>query len=364
MHSRVGDERKTKTRYRRSKKIESNKGDDMKRAILESEVESPVKDVKKPARQRTAKGDSAFKGLGGRIAKGVSHSWQLYVLLAPAVIYLCVFKYWPMYGAQIAFRDYNPVDGFLGSRWVGLEHFARFVQSFQFERLLVNTLAINIIGLLVAFPVPIILALIVNQLQSERIKKFTQTVLYSPSFISVVVVVGMVHLLFSPRSGVVNTVIQLFGGDPIFFMGSPDWFRPLYIGSDIWQNAGFSMIVYLAALTAIDPSLHEAAKVDGANKWQRVWHIDLPGIMPVISIMFILAIGNLFNLGFEKVLLMQTDLNLPTSEVIQTYVYKIGLQGAQFSYSAAIGLFNSVLNLVLLLTFNKVARKAGQASIW
>jgi putative aldouronate transport system permease protein len=291
-------------------------------------------------------------------------SWQLYVLLLPAVLYILVFKYWPMYGAQIAFRNYNPSDGFAGSPWVGLEHFERFVTSFQFERLLANTLSLNALGLLIAFPVPIILALIVNQLQSERFKKFTQTVLYSPSFISVVVVVGMIHLLFSPRSGIVNNAIVTFGGDPIFFMGAPEWFRPLYIGSDIWQNAGFSMIVYLAALTAIDPALHEAARVDGANKWQRIRHIDIPGIMPVITILFILAIGNLFNLGFEKVLIMQTDLNLPTSEVIQTYVYKAGLQQAQFSYSAAIGLFNSLINLALLMTFNWVARRAGQSSLW
>jgi putative aldouronate transport system permease protein len=293
-----------------------------------------------------------------------ARSWQLYVLLAPAIVYVVLFKYWPMYGAQIAFRDYNPTLGFAGSPWVGLDHFQRFVESFQFERLMVNTLGLNALGLVLAFPVPIILALIVNQLQSERFKKFTQTVLYSPSFISVVVVVGMIHLLFSPRAGIVNNAIEAFGGTPVFFMGSPDWFRPLYIGSDIWQNAGFSMIVYLAALTAIDPSLHEAARVDGANKWQRIRHIDVPGILPVITILFILAIGNLFNLGFEKVLLMQTDLNLPTSEVIQTYVYKAGLQQAQFSYSAAIGLFNSFINLALLLTFNWVARRANQSSLW
>lgn len=291
-------------------------------------------------------------------------SWQLYVLLLPAIIHVILFKYWPMYGAQIAFRNYNPADGFAGSPWAGLEHFARFIGSFQFERVVRNTLTLNSLGLLIAFPVPIILALIVNQLQSERFKKFTQTVLYSPSFISVVVIVGMIHLLFSPRAGLVNNVIELFGGDPIFFMGMPEWFRPLYIGSDIWQNAGFSMIIYLAALTAISPALHEAARVDGANKLQRIWHIDIPGIMPVVTILFILAIGNLFNLGFEKVLLMQTDLNLQTSEVIQTYVYSVGLQQAQFSYSAAIGLFNSLINLVLLLTFNWIARKAGQSSLW
>ncbi|GAA4890436.1 ABC transporter permease subunit [Tessaracoccus lubricantis] len=269
-----------------------------------------------------------------------------------------------MYGAQIAFRNYNPADGFLGSQWVGLAHFERFINSFQFQDLLVNTLTINTVGLLVAFPVPIVLALIVNQLSSQRFKKFIQSVLYSPSFISVVVVVGMVFLLFSPSSGVVNNVLTLAGAEPIFFMGDPSWFRPLYIGSDVWQNAGFSMIIYLAALTAIDPSLHEAAKMDGANKFRRIWHIDLPGILPVITILFVLAIGNIFNLGFEKVYLMQTPLNLETSEIINTYVYKAGLQQAQFSYSAAIGLFNSVLNLILLVTFNWVAKKANQSSLW
>ncbi|MBO0981676.1 sugar ABC transporter permease [Microbacterium sp. SD291] len=317
-------------------------------------------------RTRSRSAAPAARGRSPRnsMLRRAARSWQLYVLLAPALLYIVIFKYWPMYGAQIAFRDYNPALGFSGSPWVGLEHFIRFIGSFQFERLIANTLTLNALGLLIAFPVPIILALIVNQLQSERFKKFTQTVLYSPSFISIVVVVGMIHLLFSPRSGIVNNAIVAFGGEPIFFMGSPDWFRPLYIGSDIWQNAGFSMIVYLAALTAIDPALHEAARVDGATKLQRIRHIDIPGIMPVITILFILAIGNLFNLGFEKVLLMQTDLNLPTSEVIQTYVYEIGLQQAQFSYSAAIGLFNSLINLVLLLTFNWVAKRAGQSTLW
>jgi len=294
----------------------------------------------------------------------IKNSWQLYVLLTPALVYLVVFKYWPMYGAQIAFRNYSPAGGFFGSPWVGLKHFERFINSFQFELLMVNTLTINTLGLLLAFPVPILLALLVNQLAHERFKRLVQTVLYTPSFISVVVVVGMIFLLFSPRSGIVNNVIQLAGGDPIFFLGDPGWFRPLYIGSDIWQNAGFSMIIYLAALTAVDPSLHEAAKVDGANKFRRVWHIDLPSILPVITILFILAIGNIFNLGFEKIYLMQTPLNLPSSEVINTYVYKAGLQQAQFSYSAAIGLFNSVLNLVLLLVFNGVAKKANQSSLW
>lgn len=290
--------------------------------------------------------------------------WQLYVLLAPAIIYLIVFKYWPMCGVQIAFRNYNPIDGFMGSEWVGLEHISRFLHSFQFTRVFFNTIAINVLGLVFGFPVPIILALLINKLGSRRLKAFIQTVLFSPAFISTVVVVGMLFVLLSPRSGLVNNLIGLAGGTPINFMNEEGWFRPIYVLSDIWQNAGFSMIIYLAALAAIDPSLHEAARVDGANRWQRMWHIDLPGIRPVISIMFILAVGNLLNIGFEKALLMQTDLNLGASQIIQTYVYDVGLKSAQFSYSAAISLFNSVLNMILLLVFNQVAKRAGQTSLF
>lgn len=294
----------------------------------------------------------------------IARHWQLYVLLAPAIIYLIVFKYWPMYGVQIAFRNYNPIDGFMGSEWVGLEHISRFLHSFQFTRVFFNTIAINVLGLVFGFPVPIILALLINKLGSRRLKAFIQTVLFSPAFISTVVVVGMLFVLLSPRSGLVNNLIGLAGGTPINFMNEEGWFRPIYVLSDIWQNAGFSMIIYLAALAAIDPSLHEAARVDGANRWQRMWHIDLPGIRPVISIMFILAVGNLLNIGFEKALLMQTDLNLGASQIIQTYVYDVGLKSAQFSYSAAISLFNSVLNMILLLVFNQVAKRAGQTSLF
>jgi len=294
----------------------------------------------------------------------IARHWQLYLLLAPAVIYLVLFKYWPMYGVQIAFRNYNPIDGFMGSEWVGVEHILRFLNSFQFGRVFFNTIAINVLGLCFGFPVPIILALLINQLGSRRLKAFIQTVLFSPAFISTVVVVGMLFVLLSPRSGMVNNIITLTGGTPINFMNEEGWFRPIYVLSDIWQNAGFAMIIYLAALAAIDPSLHEAARVDGANRWQRLWHIDLPGIRPIVSIMLILAVGNLLNIGFEKALLMQTDLNLGASQIIQTYVYDVGLKSAQFSYSAAISLFNSVLNMILLLVFNQVAKRAGQTSLF
>ena len=304
---------------------------------------------------------ASWRGTPSLLARVARH-WQLY--LAPAVIYLIVFKYWPMYGVQIAFRNYNPIDGFMGSEWVGLEHISRFLHSFQFSRVFVNTIAINVLGLVFGFPVPIVLALLINQLGSRRLKSFIQTVLFSPAFISTVVVVGMLFVLLSPRSGLVNNVISLAGGTPVSFMNEEGWFRPIYVLSDIWQNAGFSMIIYLAALAGIDPSLHEAARVDGANRWQRLWHIDLPGIRPVILIMLILAVGNLLNIGFEKALLMQTDLNLGTSQIIQTYVYDVGLKSAQFSYSAAISLFNYVLNMILLLVFNQGAKRAGQTSLF
>lgn len=293
----------------------------------------------------------------------VARAWQLYVLLAPTLLYFAIFKFWPMYGVQIAFRNFNPVDGFLGSPWVGLAHFERFFASFQFDMLIENTLLLAVTNLAFVFPIPIVLALLVNQLSSQRFKNFTQTVLYAPSFISTVIVVGMLYVLLSPRSGLVNHVIELAGGDPIFFLADPAWFRPVYVGSSVWQEAGFSMVVYLAALAGIDPALHEAAKIDGASALQRIRHIDLPGIMPVISILFILAVGNLLNIGFEKALLLQTPLNSSESQIIQTYVYQAGLQEAQFSYSTAIGLFNSVLNLALLLTFNWVAKRFKQNSL-
>jgi putative aldouronate transport system permease protein len=268
-----------------------------------------------------------------------------------------------MYGVQIAFRQYNPVDGFTGSPWVGLEHFERFMSSYQFADLLTNTLQLAVTNLSVLFPLPIVLALMVHHLSSSRFRAFVQTVLYAPSFVSTVIVVGMVFVLLSPRSGLVNQIITLTGGEPVHFLAEPEWFRPIYVGSGVWQESGFSMIIYLAALTGIDPALHEAARIDGASALQRIRHIDIPGILPVISILFILAVGNLLNVGFEKALLLQTPLNSAESQIIQTYVYEAGLQQAQFSYSAAIGLFNSLLNLALLLTFNWVARRAGHASL-
>ncbi|MBN8882212.1 carbohydrate ABC transporter membrane protein 1 (CUT1 family) [Salana multivorans] len=316
-----------------------------------------------PASSESPRGVPVTRSRTALRLRRVLRAWQLYVLLAPVLLYFAVFKYWPMYGVQIAFRDYNPSDGFSGSPWVGLAHFERFFSSFQFDLLLTNTLVLAVLNLLVVFPIPILLALLVNQLVSQRFRNVVQTVLYAPAFISTVIVVGIIYVFFSPRSGLVNHVISLVGGTPINFLAEPGWFRPLYIGSGVWQDAGFSMVIYLAALAGIDPSLHEAAKIDGASALQRIRHVDVPGILPVVSILFILAVGNLLNVGFEKALLLQTPLNMSTSQIIQTYVYQAGLQQAQFSYSAAIGLFNSLINLGLLLTFNWVARRFQQSSV-
>ena len=292
------------------------------------------------------------------VLRRMGRLWQLYLLVLPALIYLVVFKFWPMYGVQIAFRNFNPIDGFSGSPFVGWQHFERFFASPQFDRVVGNTLTLAVVNLLVAFPVPILLALMINNLRDGRLRSFVRAVLYSPTFISTVVVVGMMYVLLSPRSGLINHLIGLFGGDPILFMGSPDWFRPIFVGSTVWQESGFQMVIYLAALAGIYPALHDAARVDGANTWQRIRNIDVPGILPTIVVLFMLAVGNLMNISFEKALLMQTALNRETSQVIQTYVYQAGLQQAQFSYSAAIGLFNSVVNLALLVTFHVVVRRA------
>lgn len=291
-------------------------------------------------------------------------NWQLYLFLVPAVVILFVFRYVPMVGLQIAFRDYSPVLGFWNSPWVGLEHFRRFFSSAEFWRLLSNTLLLSFYQLIVMFPIPILLALMMNQLRSQGYKKFVQTIIYAPHFISTVTLVGIMFVFLSPRTGMINSVISLLGGEPIFFMGEPEWFQHLYVGSSLWQSAGWGTIVYLAALTAISPELHEAAIVDGATKLQRIRHIDLPGILPTAVVMLILNLGNIMSLGFEKAFMMQTALNISKSEIISTYVYKVGLLGAQFSFSTAVGMFNSVINLILIISVNRITKRVNDISIF
>lgn len=296
--------------------------------------------------------------------KQVMSNWELYLLILPPLLYFLVFRYWPMYGVQIAFKDFVASKGIWGSSWVGLEHFERFFRAYNFWPIIRNTVFLSLFNLLVSFPMPIIIAILLNQMRHEKWKKFIQTTIYAPYFISTVVLVGIMMVFLSPSSGLVNHLITAFGGEPVLFMAKAEWFRPLYVFSTVWQETGFATVIYLAALTGIDPHLHEAAVVDGANKWHRIRYIDIPGIMPTIVVLFILAIGNLMNVGFEKAFLMQTDLNVDASEIIPTYVYKIGIQRAEYSFSAAIGLFNAVINLVLLLVFNKAAKKTSGSGLF
>ena len=296
--------------------------------------------------------------------KRVMKYYQLYLLLLPALIYFIIFRYGPMYGLQIAFKDYVATKGFAGSPFVGLKHFQRFFSSPDFWIILKNTVSISVGSILVNFPMAIIVALLLHQVTHTRYKKVIQTVIYAPHFISVVVLVGMLTLFLSPTSGIINKIIETFGGEAVFFMAEPSWFKPVYNLSATWQSTGWGTVIYLAALSGVSPELYEAAEMDGANKWQKMWHIDFPGILPTAVIQLILTTGNILSIGYEKIFLMQNPLNRMASEVISTYEYKQGLQNAQYSYSAAIGLFNAVINLVILLAVNKFARKVSDTSLW
>lgn len=295
--------------------------------------------------------------------KSILKNWQLYLLIFPVIAYYAVFHYVPLYGLQIAFKDFIPSLGIWDSPWVGLKHFERFFDSYYFERLIVNTVLIGALTLLFAFPIPIFLALMLNEVQNLRYKKFVQTVLYAPHFLSTVVIVGML-LLFVKPDGVVNQIIMLFGGSPVDFISEPGWFKPLYIISDVWQTMGWSSIIFIAALAAVDPAQHEAASMDGASRLQRIFYINIPAIMPTIIILFILNAGSVMAVGFEKAFLMQNPLNLSSSDVISTFVYRSGILDAQYSFSAAVGLFNSIINFVLLLMVNRIAKRMSETSLW
>lgn len=298
-----------------------------------------------------------------RWRKSVTKNWQLYVLISPVILYFLIFHYFPLYGLQIAFKDFIASKGIIGSPWVGLKHFERFFDSYYFWRLIKNTVGIGVFTLVVSFPIPIILALLLNEVKSLRYKKFVQTVIYAPHFLSTVVVVGML-LLFLKTDGLVNNVIQVFGGTPIDFISEPGWFKSLYVFSDVWQTMGWSSIIYIAALAAVDPAQHEAAMIDGASRLQRIFHINIPAIMPTIVILFILNAGSVMAVGFEKVYLMQNSLNMSTSDVISTFVYRSGILEAQYSFSAAVGLFNSIINFILLIMVNQIAKKVNETSLW
>lgn len=294
----------------------------------------------------------------------IKRDYELYLFLLPIVLIYLIFRYYPMYGVQIAFKDFTPSKGVWGSEWVGFQHFIDFFNSYNFWTIISNTLSLSFFSLIFSFPAPIIIAIMLNQMLSKRYKKFIQTVIYAPHFISVVVLVGMLNVFLSPNSGIINHIITWFGGDPVLFLADEDWFRPLYILSGVWQETGFATIIYLAALAGINPELHEAATVDGASKWKRIWHVELPGILPTIIILLILALGNIMSIGFEKAFLMQNDLNYATSNIIPTYVYELGIQKAQYSFSTAVGLFNSVINIILIVTVNRISKKLTETSLW
>ncbi|MBK0348240.1 sugar ABC transporter permease [Aerococcaceae bacterium zg-ZJ1578] len=278
----------------------------------------------------------------------------LLLMLLPGLLLTFIFRYIPMYGVLIAFKDYNPMRGILGSNWVGFKEFTKFLSAPNLGLLVANTLKLSVFGLLWGFLPPIILAIMLNQLGSDKLKRRIQLILYAPNFISVVVIVGMIFLFFS-IDGPINRLLSTVGIN-INFMTNPDYFRSLYIGSGIWQGMGWASTLYTATLVNVSPSLIEAAKLDGANIFQRIWHIDLPTLKPVMVIQFILAAGNIMSVGYEKAYLMQTSLNLTASEIISTYVYKQGLVSGNYSYSTAVGLINTVINIILLVIVNKTVK--------
>ena len=296
--------------------------------------------------------------------QGVVKNYQLYILILPAFVYFLIFCYLPMYGVQIAFKDFIANLGIVGSPWVGFKHFERFFNSYNFLLILKNTLGISIYSLVVGFPMPIILALLLNEVRNGPFKKIVQTVTYAPNFISMVVMVGMIITFFSSSSGLVNILLSKIGIAPVGWLSKGEYFKSLYVWSGVWQSTGWGSIIYLAVLSGVDPQLHEAAIIDGASRLRRMWHINLPSIIPTIVIMLILSTGSIMNVGYEKIYLMQNPLVLDVSEVISTYTYKVGLLNSQYSFSAAVGLFNSVINLVLLTIVNTISAKISETSLW
>ena len=302
----------------------------------------------------------------GNLWRRIARNWGLYLLLLPALTLLICFTYKPMYGVLIAFEEYKPVKGILGSAWADpwYKYFKKFFDSFQFKTTIRNTLVITLYSMLVMFPLPVILALGINQLKNRTYRKIFQTVTYMPHFISTVVMVGLLTLLLSPGSGLLGAVCGMLGIEAPNFLGQPSAFKHLYVWSDVWQHVGWDSIIYIAALSSVDPSLYEAATVDGATNLQKIKYVDIPMLVPTAVIMLIMRFGSLMSLGFEKVYLMQNDLNLTASEVISTYVYKIGIINVQYSYSAAINLFSTVINFILLILVNQISKKVSDNSLW
>ena len=292
------------------------------------------------------------------------NNWQLYVLILPAIIYFIVFNYMPLYGIQIAFKDFKAVFGISGSKWVGLKHFENFFHAYYFKRLLANTLLLNVYNLLWSFPVPIILAILLNQIKGPKIKRFIQTSIYVPYFISTVVLAGMLYIFLSPTSGIFNILRQALGMKSVDFMSDAKAFRTIYIVSGIWKSDGWGTILYIASLSGVDPSLYEAAEIDGASIWQKIRYIDMPSIVPVIVMVFILDCGKLLSRNTDKDLVMQTAGNIPTSDIIGVYVYNVGLGSGQFSYTTAIGLFINIINFIIIITANQISKKISDVGLF
>ena len=298
-------------------------------------------------------------------------NWSLYLLVLPVLIYFIIFLYWPMYGVQIAFKDFSPGKGITGSPWAMtggeldlFKHFKNFFTSIHFTRTIRNTLTISFYSLAVNFPIPIILAILMNELRSPKFKSVVQTVTYLPHFISVVVMCGMLWIFLRNETGMVNLAIKALGGQSINFMNDGQYFKHVYVWSGVWQNAGWGTIIYMATLSGLDVQMYEAANIDGANKWQQIWYITLPCLMPTAAMLLILDSGAIMNVGFDKVFLLQTDLTLEASDVISTLVYRRGMLDANYSFSSAVGLFNSVINCIILVTVNAISRKIGSVSLW
>ncbi|WP_426447380.1 ABC transporter permease [Paenibacillus sp. S-38] len=302
-------------------------------------------------------------GLLRRMGRDLRRNRVIYLMALPVLLYYGVFEYGPMYGLQIAFKDYSLGDGILGSPWVGFKHFQEFFESFYFWRLIRNTLLLSLYDLLFGFPAAIGLALLLNELRVQWFKRTIQTVTYLPHFISIVVVVGMM-VDFLARDGVVNQLLMVLGMPETAYMREPDWFRFLYVASGIWKEVGWGSIIYLAALAAIDPTLYEAAKVDGAGRWKQALHITIPGIMPTVIILLILKMGTMMTVGSEKILLMYTPLTFETADVISTFVYRKGILESNYSYTAAVGLFNAVIAFTLLVVSNSLSKRLTDTKLW
>lgn len=299
-----------------------------------------------------------------RLGKNIRKNAGLYIMLAIPFAWYIIFKYVPMYGLQIAFRRFNPTLGITKSPWVGVTYFKQFFESYYFGDILWNTISLSLFTMLIGFPMPIILALLINEIKNTRFKKAIQNITYMPNFLSVVVIVSMLTLFSNRDYGLFNKIAGVFGAAPVDYMSKPAFFQPLYVLSNVWQYMGFNAIIYIAALSSVDQELYEAASIDGATRMQKIFHISIPCIMATIIVLFIMRIGNLMSVGFEKVYLMQNSVTLSASEVISTFIYKNGIQKGQFSYSTAVGMFNSVINFVLLICANFISKKTAKTGLW